>query len=706
VEVGLLILAGLAFVSAGTAAHYKHPALLMAWEWGVNLAVFGLVSRLIQSAREQRALLAAMLASAVSLSAYAVYQYTVELPRDRKLLEDPATLRQELARMNVGIDPDDPRLARRVMEDNVFATYSHPNSFAGFLALLLPAAVGWSWTSWRQRGLGWSAVLITACTMLLLAALWLTHSRGAILGSFIAGVVVLIISLGPALLRHRAKVLGSLGLVVLGAALVLQSEQGRVGLTKAVRSLGLRTGYWAATWDMILAHPFLGVGPGNFGRHYPRYMLPTASEKVLDPHNFLLELWATMGLPALLVLLATLALLFRAIWKEGTWDRAQEATGLRASAEARSSKLEVQKLKVELPTPASSIRWEFYLGGMAGLMLGFLARIYDQTGEGILTEGALAGGRSVVWFAALAVFDLVPWSGRSFRVALATGLLALLLNLLVSGGIGQPSVAQPMWAVAALAAMRFPGHALTEAPSSWVRRVWPLPVLGGAALAYMILVYFPVTSSQGLMAQARLHYGETGDLPGWSNRIAPGLSEELTRAATAEHKLQLLLAAERYLQANILKPLQEAARADPGAAAPHVELAAWYQELWKLNARSTDPATRALEELRSAERLDPDGKDAYFQEYRLHEALANTNTDKAAAEYGRAATALEALVERDPTEARLRYQLSEVLFKAKDSVKGRAQARQALELDELSTAPERKLTSEERERIEGWLRVD
>ena len=43
-------------------------------------------------------------------------------------------------------------------------------------------------------------------------------------------------------------------------------------------------------------HVWLGVGPGNFGRLYPRYMATTAVEKVQDPHNFVLELWATCGI--------------------------------------------------------------------------------------------------------------------------------------------------------------------------------------------------------------------------------------------------------------------------------------------------------------------------------------------------------------------------------------------------------------------------
>ena len=48
-------------------------------------------------------------------------------------------------------------------------------------------------------------------------------------------------------------------------ALVLaaRTDWGASGLDKAVYSVGLRTGYWTATWDMIREHPWLGVGPGR-----------------------------------------------------------------------------------------------------------------------------------------------------------------------------------------------------------------------------------------------------------------------------------------------------------------------------------------------------------------------------------------------------------------------------------------------------------
>src|SRR5690606_22676235 len=57
-------------------------------------------------------------------------------------------------------------------------------------------------------------------------------------------------------------------------------------------------------WRNVVA----GVGPGNFAGPYLRHKLPTSSEEISDPHNFLLEIWATSGIFALVALLAALGL--------------------------------------------------------------------------------------------------------------------------------------------------------------------------------------------------------------------------------------------------------------------------------------------------------------------------------------------------------------------------------------------------------------
>ena len=93
---------------------------------------------------------------------------------------------------------------------------------------------------------------------------------------------------------------------VLLAAAVAVGTLDRDRLAQASKSFGYRLQYWQSSLQMIADHPWLGCGPGNFQDAYTRYKLPEASEEIADPHNFLLEIWATAGTPAALAFLAVL----------------------------------------------------------------------------------------------------------------------------------------------------------------------------------------------------------------------------------------------------------------------------------------------------------------------------------------------------------------------------------------------------------------
>src|SRR5262245_30348799 len=71
----LLALVGLNELSTIQAARYKYPAWLMTWEWLTFFIAFYLVRRLAAWPSAGDGMLAALLASAVMLSAYAGYQY-------------------------------------------------------------------------------------------------------------------------------------------------------------------------------------------------------------------------------------------------------------------------------------------------------------------------------------------------------------------------------------------------------------------------------------------------------------------------------------------------------------------------------------------------------------------------------------------------------------------------------------------------------
>src|SRR5262249_34101887 len=162
--------------------------------------------------------------------------------------------------------------------------------------------------------------------------------------------------------------------------------------------------------------------------NYRLFRAPTATETVRDPHDFALEIWATSGVFALAALLLALGLFF---WKTRyAWAPGPDSPGSPpAPGPDRSG-----SPPPPAPDSPSSLRWEFYLGGMAGLTLAFILQARGLAGDDILRLGAVSAVSSLLWFTAFALLDNLSWEGPSQVLALVAGVAALLLNLCVSDG--------------------------------------------------------------------------------------------------------------------------------------------------------------------------------------------------------------------------------------------------------------------------------
>ena len=202
---------------------------------------------------------------------------------------------------------------------------------------------------------------------------------------------------------------------------------------------------------MIADRPWLGCGPGNFQDVYTQYKLPEASEEVADPHDFLLEVWATAGTPALLALLGALGLF---------WVRARNCrVGFSPPAHEGGLK----------PTLPPVTDWKFVLAGLVG---GFLLSIpLGQISSAPLSHvPAMIGLPMAVMIglpvAVVCMALLIPWVRRGTfppddhdhdhgymvpdMVLAGLGVAVLLVDLLTTGGIGIPAVAQSLWLLLAL----------------------------------------------------------------------------------------------------------------------------------------------------------------------------------------------------------------------------------------------------------------
>src|SRR5262249_17418370 len=218
-------------------------------------------------------------------------------------------------------------------------------------------------------------------------------------------------------------------------------------------------------------------------------------------------------------------------------------------------------------------------------------------------EGYLSAGRALIWFATFLLLDLVCLGRAARMLAITAGVTAILLNLLVSGGIAFPSVAQPLWIMAALAFNGLEEGVQAQRRSAlWFQSVLPLPILGGAAVAYILLVFYPVISSYAVQAEAR----------GYAAEFERSFRPELQKGPTDPLGKRRALQAGPYLAEHIIKPLENAVGEDAGDVQPRLELAYWYLEQAAFFPELGPFPKIARDQLAAAQRLDPNGKEGYL----------------------------------------------------------------------------------------------
>ena len=206
-----------------------------------------------------------------------------------------------------------------------YGGFEQPNPFGGYMGMVWPLAAALAAGLWRAHQIDRHKLLSAACAFVALlsaGALLASYSRGAWLGAGAAAAILLLGALRPASARP------TLLLVVLTAALLLagrglwpQWVVARVSsITQDISGANVRgvvpttanfavverLAHWQAAAEMAAAHPWLGVGLGNYAAAYDRYRLARWPLALGHAHNFYLNLAAETGLPGLLIFVALL----------------------------------------------------------------------------------------------------------------------------------------------------------------------------------------------------------------------------------------------------------------------------------------------------------------------------------------------------------------------------------------------------------------
>jgi len=231
-----------------------------------------------------------------------------------------------------------------------YGTFQQPNPYAGYLGLTAPLAYGLllgllsqgntfaggkpipSWRGGRP-----AATLIAGGALALMGvAMVLTLSRGGWLGFAAAMVVVsVLVSRRTAALLALAVFLGSSALLLssfhlLPPSLVQRAtnflpflgnwDLTQIAVTPQNFAVVERLAHWRAGWLMFAAHPWAGVGFGNYPVAYAAFALPDWTDPLGHAHNYYLNVLAELGIAGLIAYLALWATAGRLVWQAIRWS--------------------------------------------------------------------------------------------------------------------------------------------------------------------------------------------------------------------------------------------------------------------------------------------------------------------------------------------------------------------------------------------------
>jgi len=336
--------------------------------------LFVMAASAVRGTRSVTGIVIAVTVASVLVCGYGFYQGLFGLEEARAALE------QNKERVFYRITGDlSPQFMERLSWNRIFSYFLHPNSFAGYLVLLIPVSIcsfiATIITSRRRSSQGdaqkrssplpaayeelppFSVVAWFIVALVQIGALIWTFSRGAWLSLLVSIVCldIFVLSRGRRWWRN-AVVASCLCVLVLTASHVAKGQGQAVTPPTTVAAPGppspgspetirgqiptvsklasqetwqARMTYWQGALGMIRARPWLGVGLSAFGSAYPRFMV-VGGYPVQEAHNDPLQVLAETGVAGFVP--------FAAFWLILLWSGFRSCSA-RSSTSARWLKL-------------------------------------------------------------------------------------------------------------------------------------------------------------------------------------------------------------------------------------------------------------------------------------------------------------------------------------------------------------------------------
>ncbi|AKJ29895.1 O-antigen ligase family protein [Caldimonas brevitalea] len=237
--------------------------------------LFVLVCMNVTSIRRLRATCAVMVVALVFGATMSVYSYHTGYRAEELVLQQGGFS----GARGDGIVPD----SRPVPAHDTSGLYmwrvrwlgflNDPNDFAQAMVMAMPLL----WATYRPGRRWRTLMLLVLPSLALLYAIYLTHSRGAMLG---VGAM-----LAVGLRRRLGPVKSAMMVALLAGAAIVSSMGGEREFSSKEGSAGERIEAWSTGLMMLKSHPLFGVGYGNFTEHH-----------YLTAHNSFVLCFSELGL--------------------------------------------------------------------------------------------------------------------------------------------------------------------------------------------------------------------------------------------------------------------------------------------------------------------------------------------------------------------------------------------------------------------------
>ena len=220
----------------------------------------------------------------------------------------------------------------------IWGPYINHNHFAGYMEMAIPLAIGFLLCEISRMGSLFhiplsrriarfldsgdivAMALLSLAVVTMSAALFMSLSRGGIIGFTVSMIFFILITRTRRSLRKKTGIIALLGIVIFFVVVMaswdrMEDRFKEIGEEQKIK----RPEVWADTVNLIKDFPISGTGLGTFGGIYPRYQ--TRNSRLLFKHaeNDYIEILTDTGIIGFIIIIGMASLFFYSVIK--AWRR-------------------------------------------------------------------------------------------------------------------------------------------------------------------------------------------------------------------------------------------------------------------------------------------------------------------------------------------------------------------------------------------------